>query len=540
MFPARHDKARKLALFFAIVGPLLFGVITLILGQDANWDFRNYHWYNAYAFLNDRYDFDLLPSQLPFFYNPVLDVPFYLLATHVSAPIAGFVLGTVQGLNFVLLFMLCHATLIIPQARQKVLVCAGLSFMGLLGGGTIAQIGTTFYDNITSLGLFTSALLSIHFFTRMQKGPWGSALLLAMMCGFPAGVMMGCKLPFVVFCVALCGTFLLVTGPLPRRIWMSFGFGLGVLLGLAITLGPWMVHLWENYQNPLFPYFNNIFQSPLASLSSWRDDKFVPQGFFNKLLFPFIFADASILVGEVPWRDFKVPFLYALLPFCVVVRLMFGRTKNAPDKLSTFVASRYLLWLATLSYFIWMVMFSIYRYAIPLEMMAPLLIVVSMGLLPIKAQSRGLLTVFVLFLIALTIQPGDWGRRLPWLKKTVQVEIPDLGKTDDLMILMAGFEPYSHVVPSFPPEIPFVRIQSNFASPDEDKGINNVIKKRVLSHTGRFKLLIPKYQFWHGNFALNHFGLAFSQDSCEDVIDRLYDSQLKLCDVKQTTKLVAP
>ena len=57
----------------------------LVLGQDANWDLRNYHWYNAYALLNGRYGIDLLPAQTPTFYNPALDVPFYLLATHVPA-----------------------------------------------------------------------------------------------------------------------------------------------------------------------------------------------------------------------------------------------------------------------------------------------------------------------------------------------------------------------------------------------------------------------------------------------------------------------
>jgi hypothetical protein len=91
------------------LAPFAFGLLALFLGQDANWDLRNYHFYNAYAFLNNRYGQDLLPSQTPYFYNPLIDVPFFVLATHVSARFAAFVLGSVQGLNFVGLFVIAHA-----------------------------------------------------------------------------------------------------------------------------------------------------------------------------------------------------------------------------------------------------------------------------------------------------------------------------------------------------------------------------------------------------------------------------------------------
>src|ERR1700733_10829175 len=153
LLPPPKHRARSLALFLLTLAPFAFGALALWLGQDANWDLRNYHWYNAYAFLNGRHDFDLLPSQTPYFYNPALDVPFYLLATHVPAKAAGFALGFAQGLNFTLLFMLAYAGLIIKNPRWTVGICAALAVLGMLGGGGIALIGTTFYDNITSLGL---------------------------------------------------------------------------------------------------------------------------------------------------------------------------------------------------------------------------------------------------------------------------------------------------------------------------------------------------------------------------------------------------
>ena len=530
--PLGGTYARALAVFLLTLGVLSVGVLALILGQDTNWDLRNYHWYNGYAFLNGREGFDLLPSQTPFFYNPLIDVPFYLLGTHASARVAAFVLGTVQGLNFVLLFMLAHASLVIESPRRKTLVCATLAAMGVLGGGALAQIGATFYDNVTSLGIFTAALLVLLNGEKLTNGPWRQAFTIAFLSGLPAGAMMGLKLPSVIFCVGLCGAFLGAGGTLTRRIGLAVTFGLGVLAGLTVTLGPWACFMQTHYGNPLFPYFNNFFKSPLAPLANSRDVQFLPHGLQDQLFFPFIFAHAPMRVGEIAWRDWRLPLLYALLPLTLILRLILRpKTASCPPLAAPF-ATRYLLSAGVLAYIVWLEMFAIYRYAIPLEMLAPLLIVMTFGLIPLRISARWGLSAASLLIVALSVQQGDWGRRASWLDHTVEAEIPALPNAAKTMILMAGFEPYAHLVPSFPPAIPFVRIQSNFASPDEGKGINQKLKERLDAHRaagGTFMLLIPPWQHPLAADALKFYNLTFSPQSCRKVRDRLLNVTLDLC-----------
>ncbi len=517
--------------------PFLVGLIELYLGPDANWDLRNYHWYNAYALVNGRFGFDLLPSQLPYFYNPALDVPFFLLASHLPAPVAGFILATVQGLNFILLFMLAHASLIILNPLHKVLVCTLLAALGLWGGGGIAQIGTTFYDNITSLGVFLSALLTLRSYPLLLRARWQTSLLLAVVCGFPAGLMMGLKLPSVVFCVGLCGALLCTSGSLQRRVGITFGFGLGVLMGLALSLGPWASALYQQYGNPLFPYFNNIFQSSFAPLSSARDLTFLPESWHDRLLFPFIFTQNPYSVGEIPWRDLRLPLLYCLLPICLALHGVARLTHNKIDPITTPLPTRYLLWAATLSYLVWLFLFAIYRYILSLEMLAPLLLVMTLGMLPCQVRTRAAFAGLILAAILVTLQPGTWGRKPQWQDQTVSIKGPDLTMSGNLMILMAGYEPYSHVLSEFPPHIPFVRIQSNFASPENNVGINTLIKQRVKNHQGPYKLLIPHHQMFLGKDSLHSFDLSLSPDTCQAVSDNLSDFGLDLCDVHQTNKL---
>jgi hypothetical protein len=532
--PPKGHRARALAFVILAAAPFAFGALVILLGQDANWDLRNYHWYNAYAFLNGRYGVDLLPSQTPWFYNPLIDVPFYLLAMHVPAVVAGFALGFVQGLNFPLLFMLAHATLIITNPRYKVIVCAFLAALGMLGGGGIALLGTTFYDNVTSLGLFASALLALRYFNDVIAGEWRRAFLTALLIGIPAGLMMGLKLPSVIFCLGLCGAFLFAGGLWHRRLMASFAFGLGVLLGTAITLSYWAWFLDTHFGSPLFPYFNELFKSPLAPLTSARDTQYVTRSVKDFLLFPFVFAASPYRVGEIPWRDWRIPILYVLLPLAIILRLLFGRSRQDHHAIALPYAARYLLAVGAISYSAWLAIFCIYRYAVPLEMLTPLLIVLAAGVLPLKAAPRALLTAFILLVVAASVQPGNWYRRAAWSDRYVAAGIPPLGDTLNLMILMAGFEPYAHVVTQFPPEVPIVRVQSNFASPDEDKGINKLIHERVDRHKGRFMLLIPPWQHGFAEEALRAFRLAPEWRSCQKVIDRLYDDKvLDLCAVRK-------
>jgi len=70
---------KHISLSIFILSVIGFATFSLILGQDANWDIRNYHYYNAYALFNNRLAYDIAPAQLQTFFNPALDLLPYLL-----------------------------------------------------------------------------------------------------------------------------------------------------------------------------------------------------------------------------------------------------------------------------------------------------------------------------------------------------------------------------------------------------------------------------------------------------------------------------
>lgn len=523
---APTPKLPRYALIALCLFPIAYGLLALCIGQDANWDLRNYHWYNAYAFLNGRYGFDWLPSQTPYFYNPTLDVPFYLLASNTSARVAAFALSFVQGLNFVLLFFITRRALANIQHRDIYALIAAT--LAMLGGGVLAELGTTFYDNVLSLGVFGSVLLALRALDRelpLNQRTFWCAWIVA---GIPVGITTGLKLPSAIFCVGTCFALLAVRGTLYQRFFRAFAFGLGILAGIALSYGHWGYFLWHEYGNPLFPYFNNIFQSPLTTPTSARDIQFVAQG-WHKLTLPFEWLQNPLKVGEIPFRDLKLPLLYTLLPLCLAACLLRRRTQS--NQAAAYVAAT-----LALAYAAWVFMFCIYRYAVPLEMLAaPVLVIALAYLLPRPRTLAAAMVLLVTTLVA-TVQPGDW-TRVPFGERFVQINLPPIENPAETMILMAGTQPYSHVIPELPPKMPALRLQSNFSAPAEtEKGINKILRDRVDAHKGKFLALLPVYDVpWTAKEIMPQFGLKTLVDGCQTVTQNLGEDYM-LCPVVKVSQ----
>src|SRR5947199_5296456 len=147
--PERPAEARnrlapyELAYFTVVV--LGWGGFVVWLGKDQSWDFRNYHWYIPYAFLHGRMGFDVAVAHQATYYNPFLDIPFYLLATHAPSWFALGVLGAVQGANIVPLYLIARSMLRVVQRR---LGAALLALFCMSGSLTVGLAGTTYYANV--------------------------------------------------------------------------------------------------------------------------------------------------------------------------------------------------------------------------------------------------------------------------------------------------------------------------------------------------------------------------------------------------------
>ena len=151
---------------------LAFGVWSILLGQDRNWDLLNYHLYNPYAFLNDRIEVDLAPAGAQTFFSPVLDIAYFTAISHLHPRTVGFMLGFLQGLNFLLLYKI--ATRVLKDSERGDMYSLLLALAGVLTVGFLAGVGLTMQDSLVALFPLLSLwiiLSSIGSLNAVRQGP---------------------------------------------------------------------------------------------------------------------------------------------------------------------------------------------------------------------------------------------------------------------------------------------------------------------------------------------------------------------------------
>ncbi|MBC7953086.1 MAG: hypothetical protein H7Z12_14860 [Rhodospirillaceae bacterium] len=499
--PSRAEPSRVLWLLTALAG-VGFGLVALALGMDANWDLRNYHYYNGWRLLNGLVDRDVLAAQIASFYNPLLDVPYAWAVDKVPATVIGFALGALHGLNFGLLFAISRHVLTV---RYRDTTAALVALAGVTGAGALSELGTVFYDNVVSLGALASVLLVVAHWDALAEEPPGPALKRALLAGVPAGLAFGLKQPSVILCVGLCLAFLIAPMEPVRRLWLAFWFGVGVLVGFVITGGSWALHLWRSTGNPVFPYFNQLFGSSWAVAASYRDPTFLPSSLWDAVTLGFRYPFEPLLVGESGNVDFRLFALLALLPVAMLAR-------RRTDPLLRPGPAGWLLAACLLAYGLWLYLFGIYRYIITLEMLAPLLVMGLIGALPLPRRARMALAVVLLVAVAALSEPGDW-LRVPWRQRAVEAALPPIDPAG--LVVMTGHEPMSFLVPLFPKTMRFIRVDSTFTLPPEhNTPFRQVFRRAIATAGGPIYALHTVSDTPELDGKLAPYGVSVVPDSC--------------------------
>jgi hypothetical protein len=275
-----------------------------------------------------------------------------------------------------------------------------------------------------------------------------------------------------------------------------------------------MLHIKAQTGNPLFPYFNDYWHSPLALNSPYRDMRFIPFHFWRQLLFPFLFTVDWHVADDLGFQDIRV--LVAYLTVIPAILIWLARRESGDtllDKRVTLILFAF----ACVSYFVWLRFFAIYRYIILLEMLAPTLIVAAVGLFPMARRGRYLILAALCFAVLVTAR-SDFLERAPVEDPYVQVALPPIPHPDRTMVLMTGDEPLGFLAPSLPPQIPILRIDGWMVQPRDGTGITQQMRARVAAQRhggGDLYLIADATNMGRARDALADYGLAIRWTECQ-------------------------
>ena len=426
---------RNLSVAAVIVGSLLSGALyAWFSGEDINWDWLNYHEYGAFALLNARFDSDVAPGGFQTFLNPLVYVPAYLLRHHIGAPFWGILLGAIHGLNLALVWWVSRLLLGTAASAWAILASVLIASFGPM---TLSEVGTSFADILCALPVIAG------FGLILSASEEHSARLVT--AGLLIGAAVGLKLTNAPFLIGACTAVLMTARPLQA----AGSFAAGSAVGALVTGGAWAWTLWQQFGNPVFPFFNTIFKSAEAPLASIVDKQFMPHGLLDAAAYPFYWLIGDHRSSEWAFRDPR----FAVLIVLFVVTAGTSLIRRVPvfrqrDKQA--------LLLFAVSYGIWLQTFSIHRYAIVLELMtAPLIVLLLSRLIevlygsgePRSSVASGVSSVLLASAIVLWTQPADWSRR-PW-SDPYRPQLAGALTTPATYLMLQ--KPLGYIVPLLPP-----------------------------------------------------------------------------------------
>ncbi|CAN5315683.1 hypothetical protein BH11PSE4_BH11PSE4_44160 [soil metagenome] len=383
-----------------VLGAMTIGAAyAFVMGEDANWDLRNYHIYNVWATLTHRYALDAAPAGFQTYINPLPYFPFYYLNQWLSPLAAGLIMGAVQGLNLAMVYSLTRILLGAAASRACLIAAVLLAAFGPI---TLSEVGTSFADITLSLPIMAALALIL-----FSDAPKPTHYLLA---GLLMGVAVGLKLTNVVLALGLTAAAIASARPAMAMYCVIAGGSVGGLIGG----GWWSLMLLREFGNPVFPLFSGFFPSPDSLPINILDRQFIPRGVIDGLGYPFYWLIGDNRSSEYAFRDGR---------FALAVVLLVAAIGAGPLRRSAPFTRRdiqFLIFFAV-SYAAWMTLFSIQRYIVVLELLCgPLIVLLMVRLLsgtsadhaPRGLGRRGAAVILaVSVLTAAWTQPGDWLRR---------------------------------------------------------------------------------------------------------------------------------
>ncbi len=444
---------------------LLFGgCASLLRGVDTNWDLRSYHFYNPWAWLHGRLYWDYAPAQGPSYHSPFLDLPFFALV-HSGMPAFAvtFLMGLPFGLTVYFLYRIARCAMNDLAIERQSFPWLAVGVVALTGAAGFSQIGSTMNEWATA-SLVMAALFVI---VRAERGVRPPDALVSAVAGVLCGVATGLKLTAAIYAVALFCSFVLCFRGREGFGRAALTLAAAMAAGFLVAYGYWGAVLWERFRNPLFPYFNGMFRSEYWEPLSLADTRFRPTTPVGWLTLPFGLAERNRLASEADLRD---PRLALLCVFSVVVAIaMLRESRAAGVRYMTALrramppSLRLLAVFAAVAYVTWLVAFTIYRYAIPLELTASLLLVLAMRAAFAGAVRRDVLIGIASVLIVAVTVPPYWGRARAHTGRYIEVKVPPVA-ADSLVLIMSG-EPFGYIVPFIESGARVIRPASNIASP---------------------------------------------------------------------------
>lgn len=312
---------------------------------DFSFDSINYHVYLGYKMVDFSgiKNFEFYPTGIHNFWG-ILELPGYLLMS-----LLGYRLGSVGSLLalYAMVYVVYRMVMLENTKKKLWSIISVLLFINVfISLEMYFQLATYFVDIVSAVGVLGSICLLLK-----GKERWSLGLM---------GVMMASKMTNLIYLPGYLWLFLRMRKAMKGWGWLEFVW---LVLPLIIFWGKNLLFTG----NPLFPFYNGIFESKYFPTVNFAEGRFGGRDLVEKIgYFWFSYINPERLgEGHDLFNDFKLNIYFGVVLFSLTYLALIKKTKGIFFKLSLF-------WM--LSYAVWCFTFGYLRYAMVLEILGGVLL----------------------------------------------------------------------------------------------------------------------------------------------------------------------
>lgn len=411
------------------------------------------------------------------------------------------------------------------------------ALIGLTGSMALSQAGFS-SNEVTVAAIIMCAAYAL--FSFLFRAPHNKKRLF--FAALLAGAAAGLKHTAAPFTLGLTAAFMLNVFQTDRPAKNVLLFAAGGLVGFLAANGWFAWHLWTEYRNPVFPFFNELFQSPFFENVNFDESRFYPRSPLQWLAYPFFWVFSSTTATELETADPRLALGY--------VAFMVLLVKAAWDKL----ADKRRMWLSVLmftgtAYLFWLRFYSVLRYTVPLELFSTVLLLGAIrSFLPYKmTAAAGTLLAVVLWNVT---EIPNWGRDS---FSTQTISVRGLAPMEENALVIYFGAPMAFLSPFFTPGTKFAggvhfpveeyppelrrRAKQRNALPESyySHKFKDKIIRAVVEHDGPIYIVAVDWPMMLDPFTLAPYGLQADKRDCSflNANINLYSRVWNLCKVEK-------
>lgn len=509
---------------------------TAYLGEDQNWDLQNYHYFTGYSYLTDRGDADIAAAGFQSFLYPAVNALAYTALSKLQFPFSVWLILSVQLLSV-------PALILISREIAKTL---GEDYNGtprhlaiiicLASPLWISELGTSFFSSTTAPFVLWGLYLLLKNTDQYQKRLW-------FLSGILFGLSLALKLTNAPFAIAAGASAVYIT--IRSKKWRPSRLTWFILGGIIGTLfaARWYWSLWDKWESPVFPLYNQIFKSPFYPLVNFRDDRWLFQSILDFFSFLTQAAVGSSKTSEFYFADPRYLIVLVFLPALALCHRSIKISLTSQAFLVFFFMGIG-LWSKSLAY---------QRYLIPIELISGIATWVIIATLAKSKQAQIYAMLCATGICLALIKIPDWGHAqsttdihapidIIWKRPASKIEsgenvhngafnlvIPGNLATTPANYLVIG-NPLSYILPYLDPA-------SHFYGMGVSPEIDELIQKRLKSDRGLpIRILVSEDSTQSIRSIITSLGLAEAplEFNCSYIISSI--SRYKVCELLNKTE----